>query len=328
MVELLMPVPLSPFVQETLATRHTLHKLWEAPDEGAFLRSKAGDIGAIVTGAGILVDGRAKAIDAAFIDLFPNLQLIANHGVGYDHIDAAHAAQRGILVTNTPDVLTDETADTAMGLLLNAVRRFSAAERYLLDGKWETAPFPLTASLRGMTLGILGLGRIGKAIAHRAEAFGMSIAYCGRHRQDDVPHAFFTTPRELAAASDVLLVAAPGGPETRHIVDAGVLGALGPDGFLINIARGSLVDEDALLDALEHRRIAGAGLDVFPSEPHVNPRFLQLDEVVLFPHVGSGTHRTRRDMALLLVENIDRWAKGDAPPSLVAESRLVRGGKR
>ncbi|MBX9740987.1 MAG: 2-hydroxyacid dehydrogenase [Beijerinckiaceae bacterium] len=328
MADILMPVPLSAFVCDALEKEHTLHRLWKAPDEGAFLASNAADIRAIATAASILVDGRPRPIDRGFLDRFPKLELVASLGVGYDHIDAAHAASRGILVTNTPDVLTEETADTGFGLLLNTVRRFSAAERYLRDGGWRTAPFPLTASLRGRTIGILGLGRIGKALARRAEAFGLQVAYCGRTRQTGVDYPYYAAPRDLAAACDILMIAAPGGPGTKNIIDANVLKALGPDGFLINIARGSLVDEAALIDALERGAIAGAGLDVYPDEPNVDPGLLALDNVALFPHVGSGTHHTRRAMADLLLENIARWAQGATPPSLVPESRLARDGKR
>jgi lactate dehydrogenase-like 2-hydroxyacid dehydrogenase len=328
MIELLMPVRLSDQVCETLAASFKLHRLWEAADEAAFLASVAPRIRGIVTGAGILSDGRALRIDGPFMAQFPALELVFNLGVGYDTIDAAWAAEHGIVVTNTPDVLTEETADTAMGLLLNTVRQFPAAERWLREGRWEKAPFPLSATLRGRTLGILGLGRIGKAIAKRAEAFGVAIAYCGRHKQDDVSFPYYATPLELAAASDILLVAAPGGPQTRNLVDRAVLEALGPQGVLINIARGSLVDQVALIEALQTGAIASAGLDVFTHEPHVPAELIALDHVVLFPHIGSATHETRRAMARLLIDNIEAWASGKPPLTPVPESRLARTKQR
>ena len=328
MTELLMPVRLSDPIIAELASRYTLHKLWEAPDEDALLREIAPRIDVIVTAGSILASGKTFAVDGAFMSRFPALKLVANHGVGYDTIDAAWAAQHGVMVTNTPDVLTEETADTGFGLLLNTVRQFPAAERWLRDGKWVTGPFQLTATLRDKTLGVLGLGRIGKAIARRAEAFGLKIAYSGRSRQEGVSYPFYASPRELAAACDILLVAAPGGADTRNIVDADVLAALGPDGFLINIARGSLVDEPALIAALKERRIAGAGLDVFAREPHVPAEMLALDNVVLLPHVGSGTHATRAAMAKLLVENVDAYATGTRLPTPVAECSLVASQAR
>lgn len=323
MTEILMPVSLSGSVIDALSARYTLHRLWEAADAAAMLHQIAPRIDVIVAAGSILAGGKTFPVDGAFMSRFPALKLVANLGVGYDTVDARWAAAHGIRVTNTPDVLTEETADTAFGLLLNTVRQFPAAERFLRDGQWLTGPFQLTATLRGKTLGILGLGRIGKAIARRAEAFGLSIAYCGRTRQDGVAYAYHATPHALAAACDILLVAAPGGTATRHLVDAQVLDALGPEGFLINIARGSLVDEPALIGALQARRIAGAGLDVFAGEPHVPDAFLALDNVVLLPHVGSATHATRAAMEQLLVDNVDAYATDRPLLTPVAECLLV-----
>jgi lactate dehydrogenase-like 2-hydroxyacid dehydrogenase len=323
MTEILMPVRLSGPVIDSLSARYTLHRLWEAADEAAVLSEVAPRIDVIVTAGSILASGMTFPVDGPFMSRFPALKLVANLGVGYDTVDAGWAAAHGIMVTNTPDVLTEETADTAFGLLLNTVRQFPAAERWLRDGQWLTGPFQLTATLRGKTLGILGLGRIGKAIARRAEAFGLKIAYCGRARQEGVAYAYHAMPRDLAAACDILLVAAPGGAGTRHLVDTQVLEALGPEGFLINIARGSLVDEPALIAALQARRIAGAGLDVFAAEPHVPDALLALDTVVLLPHVGSGTHATRAAMARLLIDNVDAYATGRPLLTPVAECLLV-----
>jgi lactate dehydrogenase-like 2-hydroxyacid dehydrogenase len=324
MTELLMPVRLSDAIVENLQSRYTLHRLWEAKDRDALINEITPRVDAIVTAGAILAHGMSFSTDAAFIARFPKLKLIANHGVGYDTIDAQAAAARGIMVTNTPDVLTDETADTAFGLVLNTVREFPAAERYLRAGEWAKGPYRLTASLRNKTMGILGLGRIGKAIAKRGEAFGLKIAYCGRHRQADVAYDFYATPQSLAAACDILVLAAPGGAQTRHIVDAAVLQALGPKGFLINIARGSVVDEAALIAALRAGTIAGAGLDVFAQEPHFSPAFLDLPNTVLLPHVGSASVETREAMENLLIANIDAFAVGRPVLTPVDECRLAR----
>jgi lactate dehydrogenase-like 2-hydroxyacid dehydrogenase len=211
-------------------------------------------------------------------------------------------------------VLDAETADTAFGLLLNAVRRLPAAERYLREGRWtQEGPFPLTASLRGRRMGVLGLGRIGKEIARRALAFGVEVVYHGRRPQPDAPFLYYPSLIAMAKASDILMIAAPGGADTRHIVNAEVLAALGPDGVLVNIARGSLVDDEALMAALRSRTILAAGLDVFANEPEVPEGYLSLDNVVLTPHVGSGTTVTRLAMANLVVDNLFAFMDGKGP---------------
>ena len=275
---------------------------------------------AIATGAPILAEDRSCPIDAAFMARFPKLEIVANLGVGYDNIDAKAAAARGIVVTNTPDVLTDETADTAMGLLLNAVREFPAAERWLRAGNWLEKPFRLTASLRERTMGIVGLGRIGKAIAARAEAFGVKIVYHGRRPQPDVAYPYFDSLIGMAKSVDILMVVVPGGPETRNLIDAKVLAALGPNGILVNIARGTIVDEPALIHALKTGIILGAGLDVFAQEPKVPADLVALDNVVLLPHVGSASRHTRDLMNQLVVDNLFAWADGVPPPTPVAET--------
>lgn len=324
MTDILMPVRLSDSVITPLARRYTLHRLWEAPDQQAFFREIGPRIDVIVTGGASLANGMSFATNDAVMALLPKLRLIANHGVGYDTIDATAAAKRGIIVTNTPDVLTDETADTAFGLVLNTVREFPAAERYLRAGEWAHAPYRLTASLRNKKMGILGLGRIGKAIAKRGEAFGLKIAYCGRNKQADVAYEFFATPQDLARACDILVVAAPGGPQTRNIVDTSVLNALGQRGFLINIARGSLVDEPALIAALHTGMIAGAGLDVFAQEPNFLKDFLDAPNTVLLPHVGSASVETRQAMEDLLIANVDAYATGGQLLTPVPECMLAR----
>ncbi len=319
-MDVLMAVRLPALAREELARHFTLHSLSDAPDPEAMLQRLQPSLRAIATGAAILAESPHLQVDQAFLSRFPKLEIVANLGVGYDNIDAKWAAQHNVVVTNTPDVLTDETADTAMGLLLNAVREFSAAERYLRAGKWREKPFRLTASLRERTMGIVGLGRIGKAIARRAEPFGVKIVYHGRNRQADAPYSYYASLIAMAKDVDILMVVTPGGEGTRNLVNADILEALGPDGILVNIARGTVVDEPALIEALRAGRILGAGLDVFGAEPHVPDDFLAMDNVVLLPHVGSGSRHTRDLMNRLVVENLVSWAAGSGPVTPVAET--------
>lgn len=310
--------PMLASVGEALSPAFTLHRLDTAPDRDAFLT----EVGPRIRG--LAVNAQAP-VDGALLDRLPNLEIVANFGVGYDTIDAAEAGRRGIVVTNTPDVLTDEVADLAVGLLLAAIRRIPQADRYLRAGHWLQKPFPLTASLRGRRVGILGLGRIGRAIATRLAGFGVEIAYHGRRPQSDVPYAYHPTLLGMAQAVHVLMVVAPGGAGTDGMVDAGVLAALGPEGILINVARGSVVDEAALIAALEAGTLHGAGLDVFAAEPHVPERLSALDHVVLLPHVGSGTHDTRAAMGRLVVDNLVSWFAGRGPLTPVAETPWTAG---
>jgi lactate dehydrogenase-like 2-hydroxyacid dehydrogenase len=248
-------------------------------------------------------------IDATIIDSLPKLEIIASFGVGYDAVDAKHAASRGVIVTNTPDVLTDEVADTAIGLLINTVRELPQAEQYLRAGRWaKEGSYPLTKlTLRGRTAGIYGLGRIGLTIARRLEAFGIDIIYHSRNKRDDISYAYAPTLKELATACDTLISVVPGGPATEKTVNADVLTALGSRGVLINVGRGSAVDCDALVTALESGTIAAAGLDVFPNEPNVPKALLDLPRVSLLPHVGSASVHTREAMADLVVDNLTSW---------------------
>lgn len=283
--------------QDALDQSFTCHKLFEAADRAAFLRQHAPKVRALAT------FGPAGA-DAALMDQLPRLEIISNFGVGVDAIDLAAAAARRIIVTNTPDVLNDCVADTAMALVLATLRRFPQSENYLRSGLWGTrGAYPLTTSLGGKTLGVLGLGRIGEAIARRAEAFGMKIRYHNRSRKK-VAWPYEPNVLALAKNSDVLLVAAPGGPETARIVNAQVLDALGPQGYVVNIARGSLIDEPVLLRYLREGKIAGAGLDVFDNEPKIDPAWFAVENAVLVPHVGSATVETRTAMGNLQVENL------------------------
>ena len=254
----------------------------------------------------------ATAISADFIDSLPNLEVIANFGVGYDAVDARHAATRQVMVTNTPDVLSEEVADTTVGLLLNTVRELPKAEAYLRAGKWESnGAYPLTSlSLRGRTVGIFGLGRIGLAIARRLEAFGLPIHYHTRNKRSDVAYRWHARLVDLASAVDTLVVIVPGGAATEKAVNTEVLDALGPQGVLISVGRGSTIDEPALIAALTDRRIAAAGLDVFAHEPHVPQALMDLPNACLLPHVASASVSTRNAMADLVVDNLEAWLAG------------------
>jgi lactate dehydrogenase-like 2-hydroxyacid dehydrogenase len=312
--ETLMLNPMPPLVMQGIAKVCTLHKLWEAPDREAALKELAPRIQGIATGGGhVPLGGEMMA-------RFPNLKIVSSFGVGYDHVDAAWAGQHGIIVTNTPDVLNEEVADTTFGLILCAVRQLPQADRFLREGRWLKGAFPLTASLRGKTLGILGLGRIGRTIAKRAEAFGMKVIYHGRRPQEDSPYLYFPTLAGMARACDILVAITPGGSDTRHIVNAEVLEALGPAGIFINVARGSVVDQDALIAALRDRKILTAGLDVFAEEPKVPQELIEMEHVVLLPHVGSGTNHTRDAMGRLVVDNIASYIRGAGPITPVAET--------
>lgn len=302
--EIIISAPGHPPTRARLEAEFTSHKLWEAADRDAFLKKHASTVRGLATFIG---GGRA---DAPLMDALPKLEIISNFGVGVDAIDLAAAKARGIIVTNTPDVLTDCTADVGMGLMLNTLRKLPQSESYLRAGGWASrGPYPLATSLGGKTLGILGLGRIGEAIAKRASAFGMAVRYHNRRRKD-VPYPYDPDVITLARESDVLMIAAPGGAETEKLVGTEVLDALGPRGYLVNIARGSIVDEAVLIRYLREKRIAGAALDVFADEPRVPPALLELDEAVLLPHVGSGTVETRAAMGELQVENLRRHFSG------------------
>ena len=307
----LVPNPLPAGGLARLTNTFDALKLWEAEDRAAALRAAAPDI------RGVASTRRAKN-RFRLSRSFPKLEIVANLGVGYDHIDIAAARARGVMVTNTPGVLVDEVADAAMGLVLCAVRQLPQADPFVRRGEWTRGPFPLSASLKGRVLGVLGLGDIGRAIARRAEAFGLEIVYHNRSGSEDVPYAYAASPAELAQACDILVVAAPGGPQTSHIVEARVLEALGPQGILVNIARGSLVDTAALIAALQQGKIQTAALDVFETEPEVPVGLLAMPQVVLAPHIGSASLPTREAMAALVIENLLSWAAGAGAKTPVA----------
>ncbi len=317
-VEVATTGPMMRLVAEGLDRQFTLRPFPGPEGLDAFLAEAGPRI------RGLATSGGHRRVDAALMDRLPNLEVIANFGVGYDTVDAAEAGRRGIVVTNTPDVLTEEVADLALGLILATIRQLPQADRYLRAGKWLGGPFPLTATLRGRKAGIIGLGRIGKAIARRLEAFGVPVAYTGRRRQPDVPYPYHATPVELARAVDLLVAVAPGGAETHHLVDAAVLAALGPDGILINVGRGSVVDEGALVEALRAGTILTAGLDVYEDEPRVPAALVAMDHVVLLPHVGSASVHTRDAMGQLAVDNLVSWFSGKGPLTPVAETPWPR----
>ncbi|MCO4055602.1 MAG: 2-hydroxyacid dehydrogenase [Bosea sp.] len=269
---------------------------------------------------GVAMSGSPRRMDGALMDLLPSLEVVANFGVGYDAIDVAAAASRGITVTNTPDVLTDEVADLTIALLLATIRQLPQAERYLRDGKWLERAYPLTPSLRTRSVGIVGLGRIGKAVAHRLTAFGVPIAYHGRNRQADVPYRYYPSLVAMAEDVDTLVSVVPGGAATHHLINAGVLKALGPQGIVVNVGRGSVVDEMALIAALRDKTILSAGLDVFEDEPRVPAELIAMDHVVLLPHVGSASVHTREAMGQLVVDNLTAWFDGRGPLTPVAET--------
>ena len=297
----------------------TLHYLLEAKDQDAFIKSVSDKIRAFA------VAYTANKVDAAFMQRFPKLEQISSFGVGYDHIDAKWAGAHGITVTNTPEVLNEEVADTALGLLLCTVREFPQAERFLRAGKWLNAQYPLTkATLRNRTVGMVGMGRIGKAIARRLEAFGVPVVYHSRNPQKGVSYKYYPKLLDMARAVDTLMVIVPGGPATANMINAEVLKALGPNGILINMARGSVVDELALIEALKDRTIYSAGLDVFAKEPQVPKELIEMDHIVLFPHLGSSTEVTRAAMDQLVVDNILAWAAGKPPLTPVPETPIKR----
>jgi lactate dehydrogenase-like 2-hydroxyacid dehydrogenase len=293
--------PLKPSLMDTLTADYDALVLPESSDRAEFFAQHGGSITAAVT------SGRT-GVDAELISHLPNLGAIVHFGVGYDTTDVDEAAKRGIGVSNTPDVLNDCVADLAVGLLIDALRQVSFSDRYVRAGRWiSEGSTPLTRQVTGKRVGIIGLGRIGTAIADRLVGFRCAISYHNRNEIDGSPYTYFSTPAALAGAVDVLVVAASGGQGTRNLVDAEVLDALGPNGYVVNVARGSVIDEDALVERLSDGRLAGAGLDVFAHEPAVPDRLLELDNVVLLPHVGSGTVETRAAMEALTLQNLDQF---------------------
>jgi len=308
-----------PIIEPALAAHFEVHPLYEATDRQGFIAECRERIRAVVT------IGNAK-VDATLIDSLPKLEIIGNYGVGYDAVDARHAATKGVIVTNTPDVLTEEVADTALGLILMTVRELGVAERYLRDGKWLKAPYPLSrGTLRGKRVGIVGYGHIGKAIATRLKAFGVELAYHNRRAVEAADIPYVDSLIHLASQVDILVSALPGGSSTYHIFNAEVFEALGPDGIFINIGRGSSVDEAALTAALTSDKLFSAGLDVYEVEPCLPADLAAFERVVLLPHAGSASQQTARAMGQLLVDNLVSWFGTGAPLTPVPETPRPRG---
>jgi lactate dehydrogenase-like 2-hydroxyacid dehydrogenase len=313
--EILLVGPPKPVIVNGLDPAVNLIRFAEANDKDKLCAELAPRLRAIAMSV------TSERMDGAFMSRFPKLEIVSSFGVGYDHIEIPWAVAHGVTVTNTPDVLTEEVADTALGLLLCTVREFPQAERYLRAGKWVEKDYPLTrASLRDRTVGLVGMGRIGQAIARRLEAMQMPVVYHSRRPAAGLSYKHYPKLIDMARDVDILLVITPGGAATRNMINAEVLAALGPDGILINMARGSVVDQPALIKALQDKTIMSAGLDVFANEPEVPPELIAMDHVVLFPHLGSASVATRERMDRLVVDNLLSWAAGKGPLTPVAET--------
>jgi hydroxypyruvate reductase len=312
-IEILAVAKLPPMLMDPLRQHFVVHDRLHETDPPAFA-AVAPRIRAIAA------SGESK-VSKDLIDRLPALEIISVMGVGYDGVDVAAAKARGVVVTHTPNVLNDDVADLAIALMLSVARTIPLADRFVRAGHWLEGPLPLARKMSGARLGLVGMGRIGQAIALRALSFGMSIAYTARSAKPELPYRYLPTPQALAAESDFLVVITPGGAATRKLIDAAVLKALGPQGVLVNVARGSVVDQAALVEALENGVIAGAGLDVFEDEPRVPEALCRMDKVVLTPHVGSATGQTRGAMADLAFANLQARFAGKPLPSPVPECR-------
>ena len=315
--ELLITAPMMPFVMEALEQGFVTHRLWEQTDRAEYLHRHGADIRGVATNGGV---GLKPEIMAAL----PKLEMVAIYGVGLDAVDLAECARRGVVVSSTPDVLTNDVADQGLGLLLAVARRVAYGDRYVRAGEWaRKGEMPLTTRLGGKRAGIVGLGRVGQALARRLVALDMTVLYTDRSPNPELPYRHVPGLLELATQVDVLIVAAAGGEGTRGLVNAGVLEALGPGGILINVSRGSIVDEAALVAALQSGTLGGAGLDVFASEPTVPAELLEMDQVVLAPHAASGTRESRREMGELVLANLKAHFAGGPLPTPVRLPELA-----
>ncbi|GLU14499.1 hypothetical protein SLE2022_310640 [Rubroshorea leprosula] len=297
-IGVLMIYPMNEYLEQELQKRFNLLRLWTAPQKPGFLDTHKNSIRAVVGSA-------TAGADAQMIEALPNLEIVASFSVGLDKIDLGKCKEKGIRVTNTPDVLTDDVADLAIGLMLAVLRKLCESDRYVRSGKWKRGDFWLSRKFTGKSVGIIGLGRIGMAIAKRAEAFSCPISYYTRSQKSDVNYKYYPSVVELASNCQILVVACALTEETHHIINREVIDALGPEGVLINIGRGPHVDEPELVSALVEGRLGGAGLDVFEHEPEVPEKLFELENVVLLPHVGSGTVETRQAMADLVIGNLE-----------------------
>ncbi len=299
-----------PYMAQALNEQYVVHEKDHITDPNALQRIRA------------IVGGGDSKVEAKLMALLPNLEMISVVGVGYDGVDVKAALDRGVRISHTPNVLNDDVADLAMAHLLNVSRRLPQADRFVRNSDWVDGPFPLSRKLSGSRLGLVGMGRIGQAIAKRALSFDMHISYTARSPKGELPYSFHATPEALAANVDFLVVITPGGPGTKHLINASVLKALGPKGYLVNVARGSVVDEAALIEALQKKQIAGAGLDVFADEPKVSAELRNLQNVVLTPHVGSATFETRKAMSDLALANLKAHFSGEPLVSPIPECRV------
>ena len=300
----LLRCPLMPEIQETLEANYQVHPVFDMSDPK--LEAIAGDIRAVVTGGHL-------GAPADVMERLPNLEMVAINGVGFDKVDLDMAKARGIKVSNTPDVLTADVADLAVGLTLALTRKIAEGDQFVRRGAWLEGTLPLGRKFSALRFGIFGLGRIGSAIAKRLDGFDVGIAYCDIAERPETGYAYYTSAAALAAEVDVLIIAAAASSSTSNIVDQAVLDALGKDGLLVNVARGSIVDEPALVRAITTGGIAGAALDVFADEPNVPAALIESDRVVLTPHVASATTDTRRAMGELMLANLDAFAAGKDP---------------
>jgi len=307
--EIVVTSRIPPFLTTGLQEKFVVHERDHIRDRQVFGRVRA------------LVGGGESKIDGSYMALFPALEMISVCGVGYDGIDVAAAKKRGIMVTHTPEVLNDDVADLALGLLLSVARKIPAADRFTRNADWLDGPFQLTRKLTGAKLGIVGMGRIGQAIAKRAAAFNMVISYTTRNQRSDVPYKYVPNVLALATEVDFMVVITPGGAATKNLINAEVLKALGPQSFLVNVARGSVVDQAALIEALQKKWIAGAGLDVYVDEPNVPAELRKLDNVVLTPHIASATVETRKAMSALALANLEAFMAGQPVLTPVPECR-------
>jgi len=314
-IDLLVYGPLRPILEKGFPDQFSLHM---AETRADLERLPAHVLSSI---RGVAVSNHTVATNGATMALFPKLEIVSSFGVGYDHVDAAYAGQHNIVVTNTPDVLTEEVADVAMGLLIATLREFIKADRYVRSGLWTTQDYPLsTGSLRDRKVGMVGMGRIGQAIARRLEAATVPVVYHARKPAAGVANQHYSDLIEMATAVDTLVVIVPGGPGTAKMVNAEVMQALGPRGVIVNVARGSVIDQQALIDALKSKAILAAGLDVFDKEPNVPDELKSMQNVVLLPHIGSASVVTRNAMDQLVVDNITAWFAGKPPLTPVAET--------
>ncbi|HEY1542333.1 MAG TPA: 2-hydroxyacid dehydrogenase [Xanthobacteraceae bacterium] len=313
--DILLMGPPKPTIVNGLAPLFNVHRSPDAKDRDAVVAGLADRLRYIA------VSYSNQKVDQALMSRLPHLEIVSSFGVGYDHMDPKYAAAHGIILTNTPDVLNEEVADTALGLLLCTVREFPRAERHVRAGQWTAGNYRLSpATLRDRTVGMVGMGRIGKAIARRLEAFGVPVVYHTRNPQPDLPHRHYPKLVDMARDVDTLMVIVPGGPGTRNLINAEVLAALGPKGIVVNMARGTVVDEPALIRALKDKTIFAAGLDVYLKEPEVPRELIEMENVVLLPHVGSASEWTRTKMDQLVVDNLASWLAGKGPLTPVAET--------